>query len=79
MGTRLGLLFMRQLPNLCLNCMLKLDFFLNSLIFKSSFLTMLPSLLSVFAVSAEVTYLYFEGCLGKLGEIRGWGTPYLVI
>lgn len=70
---------MRQLPNLCLNCMLKLDFFLNSLIFKSSFLTMLPSLLSVFAVSAEVTYLYFEGCLGKLGEIRGWGTPYLVI
>lgn len=40
---------------------------------------MLLSLLSVLAISAEVTYLYFEGCLRKLGEIRGWGTPYLVI
>lgn len=40
---------------------------------------MLLSLLSVFAISAEVTYLYFECCLGKLVEIRGWGIPYLVI
>lgn len=65
--------------NLCLNCMLKLDFFLNSLIFKSSFLTMLLSLLSVFAIYLlKLLTFILEGCLGKLGEIRD-GNPYLVI